>query len=198
MPFPLLRRSGRAPLPCALAMAAMSGIAGVAAAPAPLQAQQVPPIAVDTRVRVAAPGAAGRRVQVVTGTVLAADSHGVTMRVDRQLHSVVLPWEAIQRLEVSAGHASRGRRAFVGLAAGLAVGGALGYAVAADCEPAVRVFGCSTRHDLALAFGAASGLAGTVLAFTAPTERWRVTHVAVRVGVVPGTEAAAMRIALSR
>jgi hypothetical protein len=193
MPLPRLHRARRAHLARALAAAVIAGVASVAPAQAQAPAQQVPPIAVDTRVRVAAPGAPGYRVQVVTGTVVAADSHGVTLRVDRQLHSVVLPWEAIRRLEVSAGHASRGRRALFGLAVGLAVGGGLGYAIAADCEPAVKVFGCSTRHDLALAFGAASGLAGTVLALTAPTERWRVSHVGVRVGGVRGSDAHGMR-----
>jgi hypothetical protein len=100
--------------------------------------------------------------------LISVDPAGLVVTLERSGERVMIPREAIARLEVSRGPASRPKRALLGAAIGLGVGLALAGVTSAGCEG----WGCST--STAALFGTPLlGLAGGVGGLISPGERWQ-------------------------
>ena len=145
--------------------AALLAAALVLAPARPTPAQQLEP---GTRVRVTAP-IASRNSRFV-GTVAAADSARITLRLDPAVRqavagdSVVIPRALIRRVEVSLGRsvARRSHAAATGAVAGALVGllGAVLFALVVPAAP--QLFGGATAMEALLSGLATSPLAGVL------------------------------------
>ena len=100
--------------------------------------------------------------------LISVDPAGLVVTLERSGERVMIPREAIARLEVSRGPASRPKRALLGAAIGLGVGLALAGVTSAGCEG----WDCST--STVVLFGTPLlGLAGGVAGLVSPGERWQ-------------------------
>jgi len=132
-----------------------------------LLAQQPPVLTPGSRVRVTS---ADSTVGAQTGTVLGITE--TTLRLRRGPSEIPIALPAIQRLELSGGHRPSVAGGIVGLALGVAAGGALGCLANSD---SYGVF-CAGQKDTKVVGGAVIGgaVGAVLLSWLLRSERWSV------------------------
>jgi hypothetical protein len=136
---------------------------------APAQTPGIPawPVQAGSRVRILSPVLGDERQTV---TVVSSTSDALVYRQNAQAAPQTLSSGVITRLEISTGtRAHKAKGALIGLLAGAAVGGILGYATwqRPTCKDPSQPFGCFTIDfgpggDAAF-FGAFGGMLGTIV-----------------------------------
>jgi uncharacterized protein YcfJ len=185
-------------------------------------ALQPGPAAAGTRLRLTPattpPGLPGLRAgRRVTGVLVGETEDALVMRLDGSRVAARIPRAALRRVEVSAGHGSRGRYALGGAVIGALFGAVIGSGsgsrhTTAPPPSAYDSCGmplCNFEDALAYAlqdFGGYSGAmagalvggtVGALLGATAAPERWRPTEmVAARVTLAPVKRGAALALSV--
>jgi hypothetical protein len=153
-----------------------------AAGPLDAQRQSVSP---GDRVRVSA-----RSLPRTSGTVLDARPDSLVLRA-RGGDTIHTAWSDVRTLDVSGGSSRVGtalRYGGIGLLAGVAAGGALGYTTYHEDEDDWCIVICS-RGDAALAGAAFLGIVGSATGVLSgavfPAQRWRRAETPVTVSAAP-------------
>ena len=152
-------------------------------------AQQTPDLAVGTRVRVTASGAAR---QQLAGNIVAVDEKALTVVDDGK--PVRVPRELVTKLDVSWG---RRRNVWQGLLIGAAAGGVIG-AILPLCSPDLSGQEvCSTRGELLTGGVITFGGLGTIAGVFVKSDKWVETPVdGVRISLQPGPSGRGVGVAL--
>lgn len=146
----------------------LMALGGLAALPRPAGAQAGWGLEPGTRVRLSLIGEVG--AWTVEGTAEELSPDALRLRVDGDATPTAVPWDAIQRMQVSVGlRRSTGRGALIGAAVGAVGGFALGLSTGGG-------FG-TTAGEMGVAGGVMFGAIGTgvgaVIGWTVKTDRWR-------------------------
>ena len=157
-----------------------------------------PPMTVGSRVRITAPTAVKGRI---TGSILSIDESSLTLKTKSGKGPLLVPFEAVTRVEVSRGRHSRGRWAAIGAAAGGAALGIAGYATGEDCpEPHYNfIFGCSGRSgNAAVGFVLGAPLGALFGLMIPPGERWQRTSLnRVSLSIAPAPRGIGVSVSLA-
>ena len=164
------------------------------------RAHAQPTIHAGSRVRVEAPGIAGRRLE---GTLTAANADSLTISVGdgpspRSATMLTVPMSAVRRVDIQAGR-SRGRGAIRGALIGTVLG--LGFAAATNAARNSDIRNAS--DSISSAAYAAGGVivfggAGALLGGAIGVERWVRLGPPVRVSVVPRADGGMVRVSVAR
>ena len=150
----------------------------------------------NARVRVTAPAIADRRL---VGRLVAANESSLTLAVGRK--TVIVPRQALTRLEVSRRPSRKGGWAGIGLVVGGASGAILGYGAVARGPAVLCSLPCHRdAPENFLVGGALLGAAlGTALgAASAPGERWETVGTGrVHARITPVRRGAGVMVTLS-
>lgn len=163
--------------------AIVTGLATVGGATA--SADEGRPATEGRRVRITAPGFAGRPV---IGTLVAIETTKVTVRPAKSSEVVAIPRGDVTRFEISTKKSRKGRGAGIGALVGLGVGAAVGYAAGDDCgAPDAPSIVCIPRPASAAGVGLAGAGLGAVLGLiVAPGEKWEKSDPAgLQISVIP-------------
>jgi hypothetical protein len=125
-----------------------------------------PPLGTRLRLTVASTDRA------VVGSLVALDASTLTLRVANQPDATVVRRDSLTRVEVSAGHSSRGHGALLGLAIGAGVGAVVGIVggAASNSDAESKAYGAAASGAiLALVLGSVGAGVG---ALVPPPEKW--------------------------
>jgi uncharacterized protein YcfJ len=107
------------------------------------------------RIRLTAPSVARK---ILVGTLIADDGESIVVRVGGRTERIVVPRDAVTRMEVQRLPSRRGKGAAVGLFTGALVGGVLGYALGDDCSKTwLCLFPPATAMKAGIVIGAPLG-----------------------------------------
>jgi hypothetical protein len=143
-------------------------------------AQPVSDLAVGARVRVVAGAVSPRRL---TGTIVRLDAASLEVQTTDRVQPMLVPREAITKIQISLGPRSRWRGAWIGALIGGAIAAVAALAALAareePCEPQPdQWFGCASFGPskgavLAIVGATAVGSGAAIGALLPPGERWK-------------------------
>ena len=153
-----------------------SAFLGAAAWSEPIAAAE--PVPVGTKVRLLAPDVVSQRIQ---GTVVESNLESVVVGTEGQ-GRLTVPWQAITRLEVSAGQHSHTRKGFfIGAGAGAALSVVLPKCVNEGCTS-----DAGFDATFAVLYGLSGGACGALIGTMVKTDKWNSVPVRVAVAPTPG------------
>src|SRR5438132_779879 len=136
----------------------------------PVVAGEPSPPALDSRIRVTAPGVLGKRV---VGRLMAFDADSLKLQPEGARETLEVPRAAITRLEVSRRPARRGHGAVMGLLGGLGAAAVIGVMAGHSCAPGAWL--CFDRSDTAAMAAVLTVPLGVLVGIgAAPGERWEI------------------------
>jgi hypothetical protein len=156
----------------------------------PLQAQEISPLAPQTRVRVTALIPEVGRLEKMTGTIVSAGADSLVLHTDRGNNRFSVHWGAVRYLDESKGHRSRGSTVALGSLVFAATGAGLGYLLGEDCSTLAADELCLfPRGEFSLFMGVVGAAGGAVSGLLAPRpEMWKARAVPLRAGLMPGRD----------
>jgi hypothetical protein len=169
----------------------------VASFPGQTSAQSAHSPDAGSRVRLAA---AAVSPEPLIGTIVSQDQTTLELQVADQQDPIVVPRDAITKMEMSTGRRSRGHGAWIGALAGGASGAIAVLATPEKpCDPGA-LFGClriiSKGQAAAMLGGLGAGLGALIGMAIPPGEKWTAVPTGLRVSVAP-THKGDVQISLS-
>lgn len=130
--------------------------------PASARAQQEPGVRPGDRVRLTAPALGLDRFE---GTLAALEAEPRTLTVEAEDTTVTVPIDALTRLDVSRGKASRAAGLLAGAAAGALLGAVIGSSLGEEDCPPESFAPCADKGDTALIGGVLGGAVGAGIGY---------------------------------
>jgi hypothetical protein len=140
--------------------------------------EEMPPVSAGDKVRCVAPAIAkkldvrdpwARRVE---GTLVRIDDRNLTIEVRGSRKDVVVPRDAVERIEKQAAPSHYGKSMLKGAGAGLLFGATLGALAGSDRGTGCGQMICLTRGEMAILAGAEGVVVGSIIGLLKGGPRW--------------------------